>query len=267
MRKDFTGIKIWLLFVLSGWLILSSCVNQKKATYFNNLPDSSYIPLAVLTAPQQPIQINDILYIRIGGESEKTVQYINQYLVGGNGAAIGVSPGVGGGGLQFTVDINGNIDLPKVGKIKVLGLTKDQAKDTIKTAYSEYLQDPIISLDLSPFKFAVLGEVKAPGYYSVQNERINIFEAMALAGDMTEYAKKNDVKIIRQAADGTREIIGLNFNDKSILNSPYYYLNRYDIIFVEPLKVKLINDNTGRTSAVIAAVSSVLALVFVIFKK
>ena len=90
---------------------------------------------------------------------------------------------------------------------------------------------------------------------------------IALAGDMTEYAKKDDVKIIRQAADGTREIISLDFNDKSILNSPYYYLNRYDIIFVAPLKVKLINDNTGRTSAVIAAVSSVLALVFVIFNK
>ena len=174
MRKDFIGVKIWFLLVLAGWLILPSCVNQKKATYFNNLPDSSYIPLSVLNAPQQPIQINDILYIRVGGESEKTVQYINQYLVGGSGAGIGSSTGVSGsgvgGGLESIVDVNGSIDLPKVGKIKVSGLTRDQAKDTIRAAYLEYLQDPIISLDLSPFKFAVLGEVRAPGYYSAQND-------------------------------------------------------------------------------------------------
>ncbi|MGI8952816.1 MAG: polysaccharide biosynthesis/export family protein [Chitinophagaceae bacterium] len=244
-------------------LFLSSCVNQRKATYFNNLPDSTSIKLATLEVPQTKIQVNDILQIKVGGENEKTVQYINQYFGLNSGNA---SESNGGGGLQCMVGVNGDIDLPKIGKVKVVGLSRDEAKDTITVAYSEYLKDPIVTVNLSNFRFAVLGEVKNPGYYSLTNEKINLFEALAQAGDMTQYSRRDNVKIIRDN-NGKREIISVNFNDKNILNSPYYYLNRFDIIYVESQNVKLFSENFSRTASIIATITSILAIIFVVLKK
>jgi polysaccharide biosynthesis/export protein len=267
MRKYLADFFKFLIFCLFISMISFSCIQQKSITYFNNLPDSAYIPLSPITAPQQTIQVNDILQMNIGGENEKTAQYISGYL-GGSGSGGATTGGVsaGGGGMQLTVDVNGDIDLPKAGKIKVAGLTRQEAKDTITAAYSQYLQDPIITLTLSPFKFAVLGEVKAPGYYTSATERLNVFEAVALAGDMTQFAKRNTVKIIRQDVTGKREVITLDFTDKSILNSPYYYINRYDIIYVETGKQKLLGDNSGRTTAVIGTISTLIAIIVLIFK-
>src|SRR5216117_1745978 len=110
-------VSVWLLICVCVFLMLSSsCVSPKKVTYFNNLPDSSKIQLEKLQPPPFIVQVNDILDIRIGGENEKTVQYINQYFTGGTN------------GMQATVDIDGNIELPKIGKIKVEGLSKEAVR-------------------------------------------------------------------------------------------------------------------------------------------
>lgn len=253
MRSYFRFLHLYVLLILLLPLVISSCINTKKFTYFNNLSDSSKIQLSQLQPPQPLIQVNDILEVRVGGESEKTVEYINSFM-GGAGA-----------GLQNTVDIDGNIELPKIGKIKVVDLTRDEAKQLITNAYAEFLKNPIVNVKFGNFRFAVLGEVKAPGYYSVPNEKINVLEAMAQAGDMTQYAKKDKVKIIRDV-NGKRELVTLNFNDKNLLNSPDYYLNRYDIIYVQPGKLKFFSENYSRTTAIIASATSLLAILLVIFK-
>lgn len=254
MRSRF--LRLFVLPVLSLYSLLgASCVNTKKITYFNNLADSANIQLSQLRPPQPLIQINDMLEVRVGGESEKTVEYINSFM--GSSA--------GGGGLQSTVDVDGNIELPKIGKVKVAGLTRDEAKQAIVNGYAEFLKNPIVSVKFGNFRFAVLGEVKSPGYFSLPNEKMNVFEAMAQAGDMTQYARKDKVRIIRDV-NGKREIISLNFNDKNILNSPDYYINRYDIIYVEPEKIKFFSENYSRTTAVIASATSLLAILLVIIK-
>ena len=152
------GGLVFVAFLASFFCV--SCINQKDITYFNNLPDTSSIPLSVLKIPQQQIQVNDILNIKIGGESEKTTAYISQYLGGTAGVATG---------LQFTVGSDGSIDLPKIGKIKVAGHTRDEAKDLITQAFSVYLINPIITMDFNNFKFSILGEVKAPGVFYSYN--------------------------------------------------------------------------------------------------
>lgn len=221
--------------------------------YFNNLPDSVIVHLDSLQPPPFVVQVNDILQISIGGENEKTVQYITQYFTGG------------AGGIQTVVDIDGNIELPKVGKIKVAGLSKEAVRDTITNAYKEYLVDPIVSVKFGNFRFSVMGEVKGPGSYEVPDEKVNIFEAVTRAGDLTQYAIRDNVKIIREI-NGKREIISVNLNDKKILNSPNYYLNRYDIIYVESKGIKQTTENLQRTLAYMGAVTSVLALILVIVK-
>lgn len=244
-----------LKLTLAVFLItISSCIQTRSITYFNNLPDSTKVQLAQLQPPQQLIQVNDVLDIQIGGENENSVAYISQFLGGGSGS------------MQNTVDINGNIELPKVGKIAVGGLTRDQAKDKITAAYAEYLKNPLITVKFGNFRFAVLGEVKSPGYFSVPNEKMSVLEAMAQAGDMTQYARREDVKIIRET-NTKREVISLNFNDKNILNSPYYYLSRYDIIYVEPQSKKYLAENYRQTTGIIATTLSLITLLFVLIKK
>jgi polysaccharide export outer membrane protein len=251
------------LFIFTLYIVCTqACINTKNVTYFNNLPDSLQIQLAKIQPPQQLIQVNDVLTIRVGGENEKSVAYINQFFGGV------VSSGTTGviAGLQSTVDINGYIELPKIGKIKVEGLTRDAARDIIHTAYAEYLKDPIVSVIFGNFKYTILGEVRAPGYYTTLNEKLNVFEAIAQAGDMTPYAKKDNVKLIREV-NGDRKIISLNFNDKGILNSNDYYIQRYDVIYVEPKSQRFFSDNFNRTTTILSAATSLTTLLIIILRK
>jgi polysaccharide export outer membrane protein len=231
----------------------TSCISPKSATYFNNLPDSTKIQLEELEPPPFAVQVNDVLDIAIGGENEKTVQYISQYFT------------AGASGMQAIVDIDGNIELPKIGKIKVAGLSKEAVRDTIAQAYKEYLVDPLVSVKFGNFPFSVMGEVKSPGNFNVPSEKVNIFQAVTQAGDLTQYAVRENVKIIREV-NGQRKILSLNLNDKSILNSPNYYINRYDIIYAEAKSVKLTTENVQRTLTYVGAVSSVLAFVVVLLR-
>lgn len=256
----------WVSFCFYGCAIfcicflLGSCINTKEVAYFNNLPDSSLTQLQQLQPPPSIIQVNDILEIRVGGENEKTVQYINQYFTGTNN-----SNNTSGGALQAIVDLNGNIELPKIGKLKLAGLTRDAARDSITSAYKEYLLEPIVAVKFGNFRFSVLGEVKTPGSFSLLSEKVSIFEALAQAGDLTQFAERNKIKIIRDV-NGKREILSLNLIDSSILNSPDYYINRYDVIYAEPKNVKVVTENFQRTATYIATVASVLALFLLIFR-
>lgn len=244
--------KFGCLLILYSFFV-SSCITSKDITYFNDLPDSTRLPLQKIDFPAHTIQVNDALQVTIGGENEKTVQYINQYVGGGNG-------------IEAIVNLNGDIEFPKIGNLHLAGLNRDEAKKIITQAYSVYLQDPIISIKFISFHFSVLGEVRSPGYYSVVNEKLNIFEALALAGDMTQFGRRENVKIIRET-NGKREIISLNFNDKNILNSPYYYLNSYDVLYVEPAKIKATSDNFTRNAAFVSTITTFALLIFTIFRK
>lgn len=203
--------------------------------------------------------VNDVLEIRVGGENQETVQYLNSYFGG-------IAGGVANVGLQFTVAIDGNITLPKVGQIKMAGLTRDEARDTLTAAYKQYLLDPIVSVKFSNFHYSVLGEVRSPGNYISTNDKLSIFEALAQAGDITEFGRYENVRILRDI-NGKREIITLNLLDKQILNSPDYYIKRYDIIYVQSRNLKSVTENFARSATFIATITSVLAIVLILFKK
>jgi polysaccharide export outer membrane protein len=260
MEYAFKSGKWYCMLILIFQIVfLQACINTKSVTYFNNLPDSLQLQLATIKPPQQLIQVNDMLTVKVGGENEKSVAYINQFF----GDAAG---GGAGGGLQNTVDINGYIELPKIGKMKVEGLTRDAAKENIRAAYAEYLKDPIVNVTFGNFRYTILGEVRTPGYYATPNEKLNVLEAIAQAGDMTPFAKKDNVRIIREV-NGERKVVSLNFNDKALLNSPDYYIQRYDVIYVEPQKQRYFSDNFSRTTAILGAATSVTALLIVIFRR
>ena len=117
---------------------------------------------------------------------------------------------------------------------------------------------PIVNVRMTNYKISVLGEVNHPGTFTVSNEKVNVLEALAMAGDMTVYGLRDNVKLIREDADGRRQIIPLNLNDAGVIVSPYYYLQQNDIIYVTPNKTKAKNSDIGSSTSLWFSATSIL---------
>jgi polysaccharide biosynthesis/export protein len=160
---------------------------------------------------------------------------------------------------QYLVNNKGEIDFPVIGRLKVGGLTKNEAEDLIREQLQPYLKEsPIVTVRMANYKISVLGEVNRPGTFTVGNEKVNILEALAMAGDMTVYGVRDNVKLIREDAKGKREIINLNLNNAELVVSPYYYLRQNDIIYVTPNKTKAKNSDIGSSTSIWISATSIL---------
>ncbi len=153
---------------------------------------------------------------------------------------------------SYLVDNAGYIQFPIVGALKVGGLTKSEAEQLIQTKIKHYMnaeETPIVTVRMSSYSISVLGEVARPGTFMVSREKISILEALAQAGDLTIYGVRDKVQLIREDANGKKEFHMLNLNDANIINSPYYYLQQNDVVYVEPNKVKARNSTVGTTTS------------------
>jgi polysaccharide export outer membrane protein len=161
----------------------------------------------------------------------------------------------------YLVDNEGGIDFPVLGRIKVGGLTKSECEKLIHDKVKPYLnaaENPVVTVRMSSYSISVLGEVNRPGSYQVSREKINILEALAQAGDLTIYGVRERVKLIREDAQGHKQIHTVNLNDANILTSPYYYLQQNDILYVEPNKVKAQNSTIGQSTTLWISATSIL---------
>ena len=152
---------------------------------------------------------------------------------------------------QYMVDNNGEIDFPIVGKIKLVGLSIPQANDAIKSKIAKYFKnekDCLVNTYIDNYEVTVMGEVKTPQTFTTTRNKMTVLEALAKAGDMTIYGKRDCVKILREKADGEYEIHELDMRDANVLNSPYYYLQQRDIVYVEPNKVMVEESRIGKTT-------------------
>ena len=152
---------------------------------------------------------------------------------------------------QYLVDNDGNVEFPVLGTIHLGGLTKREAEQYIKDQLkSQFRETPIVTVRMINYKISVIGEVGRPGTFTISNEKVNIFEALAMAGDMTIYGIRDNVKLIREDNTGKREIVTLNLNDQDILQSPYYYLQQNDILYVTPNKTKAKTSNISSSTTI-----------------
>ena len=152
---------------------------------------------------------------------------------------------------QYMVDNNGEIDYPIVGKIKLLGLSIPQANNAIKSKIAKYFKDEndcLVNTYIDNYEVTVMGEVKTPQTFTTTRNKMTVLEALAKAGDMTIYGKRDCVKILREKADGEYEIHELDMRDANVLNSPYYYLQQRDIVYVEPNDVMVEESKIGTTT-------------------
>ena len=222
-------------------LLLSSCVNTRKATYFVDQQDAT-LPSSV-TIPQTIITQNDLLSITVSSLNAQASALFNAPNVTG-GTTSGSGAPIQSSG--YLVDADGNIQFPLLGTIKASGLTENQLKATLIKSLidKKLLLDPIVTVRHLNFKVTVLGEVGNPTVVNVPNEKITLLEALGLAGDITIYGKRDNVMVIREES-GAKVIKRLNLSSSELFNSPYYYLRSNDIVYVEPNKTKVASSSRG----------------------
>ena len=245
--------------VLCAVLFLTSCVDTRKAVYFNNITDQS---IPAVTKDMEPIiQKNDIISINVSSlNPEASVIFNapkNPTSLTASGSTM-LSADVGG----YLVNPDGTIQFPVLGNIKAVGLTKSQLKAEIIKSLTEkkLLVDPIVDIRFVNFRVTVLGEVGKPTVVNVPNEKISILEAIGMAGDLTIYANRENVLLIREV-EGTKEIKRLNLNSNEIFTSPYYYLKSNDVVYAEPNKTKV--RTTGQAWQILPIVIASLSFLVI----
>lgn len=252
--------------------MFTSCVSQKKILYLQNetmLNDSVFMSIEYENERHfnYKVQPGDNLFIKIASLDETFSKYFNSM---NQGAAMSTSSTQFSSGNPaiylngYNVGADGNIELPFVGKVFVKDLTVDDIQVKVQGIMNEYLKETVVYVKLGLFNLTILGEVARPGQYQIYQSDINIFQAIALAGNATDFANKAEIKIIHQTPKGS-QIVKVNLNDANILSSPDYYLKPNDIIYVEPLKTKQFGFTSVPYGTIISAISLlVTCLTFVV---
>jgi polysaccharide export outer membrane protein len=244
------------LVILTGVLmIFSSCGSRKSMVYFQ--PDSTLIN-TVYEQYVPKIQKNDILTIVITAADPKVTAPFNPLstMTTSNmtqGVDMALRP-------TYTVDENGDINLPMLGKIHIEGLTRLEAIEKLRVALNPYIKDPGVNMNFNNFRVSVLGEVARPGSFIMPTERITILEALGMAGDLTIRGVRENVTLIREV-DGNKTIHRLDLTKQETLNSPYYYLAQNDVIYVEPNKSQINNSKLGANTNIIISIAGLLITV------
>ncbi|MBL7473754.1 polysaccharide biosynthesis/export family protein [Robertkochia sp. 1368] len=241
-------------------LMLSSCVSRKKVAYFQNIDQAMAAAKQVNYTPQ--IQANDMLQITVSSYDLKAVQPFNLPLVNSQGIT-----GMGGGmqnQLQaYLVDSDGNIQFPVLGELKVAGMTRQELIKDLENRIGEYVVDPIINIRIVNYKVSVIGEVTRPGTYNIQDERITLPEALAMAGDMTIYGRRDNVMVIREQ-NGIKSYGSVDLTKADLIDSPFYYLQQNDVIYIEPNKAQTQAAAYNRNIPLFVSVASIILSVIVV---
>lgn len=250
-------------------LLVSGCTSYQKSLYLQNeqvlneslegqLYDFRIMPkdeLTIVVSTTDP-EASAPFYRKIGQSKEGGSSSINS-----QNADL----------LSYLVDNQGNIDFPVLGMVKVMGLTNRECEALIREKLQPYLKEvPNVTVRTSNYKFSVLGEVGSPGTYTTDAEKVTIFEALAQAGDMTLFSVRDDVQLLREDSTGVRRVYHLNLTQADVAQSPYFYLQQNDVLYVKPTKAK-VNSNTFSGNAsmwltLLSVVTSITTFVLALTK-
>jgi polysaccharide export outer membrane protein len=250
-------------------LLLASCATNRRAAYIQNA--QADFPATIAQDYQIRIKPLDRLTVTVNSKDpELAVPFNAASSYGSLSGTTGASGGANS--LQIlTVDERGKIQLPIIGEVHCNGLTRNELSREIESTIREngMVHDPIVVVQFADVKFSVLGEVSRPGQFSITKDRISLFDALAMAGDLTVYGQRENVAIIRET-NGTRTVHYLNLTDPTILDSPYFYLQQDDAIYVTPNKYKAatgeINQNRSFYISLISTAISIATLVITLTK-
>lgn len=266
MKKRLTKFTMFLSLFLV--MAVASCTSYKKVPYLQNSRELDSLVMQA-TVYEPVIQPNDMLNISVySSQDEQAAMAYNlvvQSRVNNSNSLTSQAA------LQdYIVDANGCVNVPNVGEVHLAGLTISQAEalilNKIKGAFAT---PPTVIVRFVDYKVSVLGEVNSPGMYSSKDGRISVFEALANARDLTVHGERENVKIIREETNGVKKVYEINLNDASLINSPFYYLQQNDVVYVTPNKRKAKSSDIGSatslwftgTSVTISVVSLLLNII------
>lgn len=244
-----------LLVLIVSVIAFSSCGSRKSMVYFQ--PDSTQLN-TVYEQNIPKIQQNDILTVVVTAADPKVTAPFNPVSTMTTSSMtqsvdMALRP-------TYTVDSDGNITLPMLGKVNVEGLTRLEAIEKLRIELSQYIKDPGVNMNFNNFRVSVLGEVARPGSFILPSERITILEALGMAGDLTIRGVRENVTIIREV-DGEKIIHRLDLTKQETLNSPYYYLAQNDVIYVQPNKAQINNSKLGANTNIIISIAGLIITV------
>ena len=249
---------ISFIFAVTLLIAMSSCGTSKSVAYIQNSDSINYDNSRYLYDAK--IMPKDQLTITVNTVNPEASTPYNLLLQ--NSYYQGRTMSSGGGTLMpYLVDNDGYINFPVIGRLKVGGLTKSECENMILEKIRPYMaetENPVVTVRMSSYSVSVIGEVARPGSFQVAREKITILEALAQAGDLTIYGVRDKVKLIREDATGKKEIHTLDLTNANIVNSPYYYLQQNDIVYVEPNKVKAQNARVGNMTTLWFSATSIL---------
>jgi len=250
MNIKITKASLYFLIIL----LSTSCVSPQKIAYFQNKENS-----AIKDSLQNykiKIMPGDLLSINVSTLDMEVAAPFNLYESVGSGVAKPIS---------YLVNTAGVINFPIIGKLKVGGFTTDEVTENLAKLLTKYLKNPIVNLRIKNFKITVLGEVQRPGSYPVNGERISIFDAIGMAGDLTIQGRRSNLTLLREEK-GTKKYISLDLTDKNIAYSPYFYLRQNDVLYVEPNKTKINSSAVGPNISIFLAAFSTIISTLAILK-
>lgn len=236
-------------------LALSSCVSLKKIKYIqdaNEKQNATYLNEAISDYKIQP---GDNLYIDVKSLDTKNMNPFQ------NAPTTGYQMNSDAGIYlnSYSVSDSGYIDFPVVGKVMVKGYNVSDVKDRLQKVVDEYFQMTTVTVKLVSFKISLLGEVARPGTYQVYQSSINVFQAVSIAGDLNEFADRSDVKIIRKTKNGST-VHHIDLLSTQVLESPYYYLQPEDIIYIEPMRGKNFTFTAFPYAIIFSTISTTLLI-------
>ncbi|MGN6435061.1 MAG: polysaccharide biosynthesis/export family protein [Agriterribacter sp.] len=263
MKEKFNFFSLLIVFFCVSF---SSCVNTKESAYFYGIQDTSILS-KYGNVPQPVINPNDILSISVSSANpEADIPFNSPNTMVTSQGTIGALAAQTSG---YLVNAEGVIQFPVLGNLEVGGLTKADIKKMIteQLADKKLLVDPIVSIRIINFRVTVMGEVRNPSVVTVPSERMSLLEALGMAGDLTVFAKRNNILLIREEK-GEKIVRRINLNSKELFDSPYYYLKSNDIVYVEPNAARLGSAERSMQLAplVLSGVSVIAVLVSIILR-
>ena len=266
-----------ILYFFTLLFLTCSCVQHKQLVNFNQGPLPYNKVEAIANSIDLSIQAEDLLQINLSSFDPRSIAAFNPQIGGAGGQQNNalMQQSSGGNGVSslelfsgYFVDREGYIDFPVIGRVKVGGLTLGVARDTLLNRVLPYVSDAVISMRFLNLKITMLGEVQQPGLVRLSNKRVTLLEAIGIAGDLTPYADRTNILLVREKT-GQRQYININLQDPAIFISPYFYLEQNDFIYVPPTKAKVggITDQTSRLFSFGSAGLSLITLIIAIFRK
>ncbi len=255
MRKQHTLFWIAALLITA---FFASCGSSEKIAYLQGTEQMTPEEFAVATTLYDArIMPKDLLTVVVSTTDPEASRPFNLTMPN---VSSGTSLSGGQGSLQtYLVDNNGQIEFPVVGMITVKGLTKREAEEKVKGLLATYLkEEPVVTVRFVNYKISVIGEVARPNTFTIQNEKVNVMEALAMAGDMTIWGRRDNVKILREDGEGNKRVIMMNLNDPYVIFHPDFYLQQNDVVYVEPNKVKAKNSEIGSATGIWLSATSIM---------